>query len=147
MGMYTELHFNCELKKELPSLVTNILQYMVGENDHRPLPPDHPLFQASRWAYMLRMDSFYFNADTHSTLRFCEISNAFYLCIRCNLKNYDSEIEHFLHWIHPFLNSSLNSFLGFLRYEEDDIPTLLFFTEVGIQRITPVIGTKDQNDP
>ena len=75
---------------------------------------------------MLRMDSYYFSADTNSTLRFDDISNAYYLCIRTNLKNYDNEITEFIDWIKPYLNKLDGDFLGFSRYEETEIPNLIY---------------------
>lgn len=130
MGMYTELHFNSELKKTTPVEVLDVLGYMLGEREEKPSDlPEHPLFGTERWQIMLRMDSYYFDADTHSTMRFDEISETFYLCIRCNLKNYDSEIEHFIDWIMPHLDKYDGNFLGFYRYEEDEEPTLIYYEE------------------
>ena len=126
IGMYTELHFNSELKKDTPKEVIEILKYMIGERENSPDLPEHPLFKTERWDYMLRSDSYYFDADTNSTLRFDEISNDYYLCIRCNLKNYSSEIQHFIDWIMPHLDKYEGEFLGFYRYEESEEPTLIY---------------------
>lgn len=127
MGMYTEFHFNVELKKDVPKEVVDALNIMLhsdkGRHDNLP---DHSLFQTDRWWCMLRMDSYYFNADTHSTLRFDNISNAYILCIRCNVKNYNSEIEKFVDWIKPHLADFKGDFLGFSRYEEIETPTLIY---------------------
>lgn len=132
MGMYTELHYNAELKIARQSKVAKILQYMVGDLDEPPAKlPKHPLFKTERWAIMLMMDSYYFDADTRSTLRWDDISNAYYLCIRCNLKNYGSEIEQFIDWIKPYLAVHIDNeeLLGFYRYEEDREPTLIYGEE------------------
>lgn len=130
MGMYTELHFNSELKEETPEKVLAILKFMVGENEEEPkVLPIHPLFQADRWRIMLQTDSYYFDADTHSTLRKDDTSDSYYLCIRCNLKNYDSEIEYFIDWIMPYLAKYDGEFLGFYRYEEHEDPTLIHYKE------------------
>jgi hypothetical protein len=131
MGMYTELHFNSPLKKSTPTHVIDLLKFMLGELDEREFGaelPNHPLFTTDRWSFMLRMDSFYFDADTHSTLRWCDISNQYVLCIRCNLKNYGSEIEKFVDWIMPYLDKFQGDFLGFSRYEETEEPTLIYYT-------------------
>ena len=72
------------------------------------------------------MDSYYFDADTHSTLRFDDISDSYRLCIRCNLKNYSDEIQKFIDWIIPFLDKYEGEFLGFYRYEETEVPTLVY---------------------
>ena len=127
MGMYTELHFNAELKKNTPKSVIDILNYMIGKAEKEPELPDDALFNTSRWVYMLQMDSYYFNADTISTLRFDDISSSYYLCIRCNLKNYDDEIKKFINWINHYLDAHEGEFLGFSRYEETERPTLIYF--------------------
>jgi len=124
--MYTELHFNAELKQDVPKEVIKILQYMIGDIITPVERPQHELFQTYRWDSMLVSDSYYFDADTHSTLRFDEIGKSHYLCIRCNVKNYDNEIEHFIDWIKPYLEKYKNEFLGFYRYEENSNPTLIF---------------------
>jgi hypothetical protein len=130
MGMYTELHYNAELREDVPQSVIDILKFMVGDIEEEPKElPDHELFsEGSRWRYMLQMDSYYFDADTHSTLRYDEIGQAYYLCIRCNLKNYSDEIEHFIDWIEPYLGVYIQTgdFLGFYRYEENNEPTLIY---------------------
>ena len=132
MGMYTALHFNSELNVDKDSMVADILKYMVGETEEMPeMLPDHPLFKTERWGFMLRCDSYYFDEDTISTLRWDKISESYYLCIRCNLKNYDDEIEKFINWIMPYLDvfKQTGDFLGFYRYEEDEQPTLIYATK------------------
>jgi len=126
MGMYTEIHFNSELKENLDKNVIDILQYMLNHSEDKPPLPDHEFFKCSRWDMLFMCDSYYFDADTHSTLRFDDISNAYYLCIRSNLKNYDDEIEKFIDWIQPYLEKFKDDFLGFYRYEESEQPTLIY---------------------
>lgn len=126
MGMYTELHFNSELKKDLPEDVLKTLQYMIDHENEPTDLPEHELFKCDRWTMLFTCDSYYFDADTHSTLRFDEISNAYYLCVRANLKNYDSEIEKFIDWIEPYLKKFEGEFLGFYRYEKNKQPTLIY---------------------
>lgn len=131
MGMYTEFHFNSRLKKDTPKEVIQVLRCMLdadkdGETELSKIP-DHELFKTDRWACMLRMASYYFDADTHSTLRFDTIADQYFLCVRCNLKNYDSEIEKFIDWIKPYLDKYEGNFLGFYRYEETETPTLIYY--------------------
>jgi len=104
MGMYTEIHFNSGLHGDTPSDVIAVLKYMLGDTDGKPSLPGHELFTTTRWPVMLRMDSCYFDADTHSTLRYDDIANNYYLCVRSNLKNYGQEIEKFVDWIMPYLD-------------------------------------------
>ena len=124
MGMYTEFYFNAELKHDTPDDVVAMLRFMLGTSADKPPLPDDPLFSTERWRYMLMCDSAYFDADTHSTLR--ADHNTHFLCIRCNLKNYDHEIQHFVSWISPYLEKDEGDFLGFSRYEETEQPTLIF---------------------
>lgn len=126
MGMYTELHYNAELKRDIPDGVLTILRFMLGGTKQEPETPDHELFGCTRWRGMLRSDSYYFDADTSSTLRYNDISQSYYLCIRCNLKNYSNEIENFVDWIRPYINKQDGDFLGFSRYEESETPTLIY---------------------
>ena len=127
MGMYTEIHFNSELKSDTPEDVINILKYMVGDLENEPeSKQDHELFGDTRWKFMLRCDSYYFDADTHSTLRFDDISNRYYLCVRSNLKNYGNEIENFVEWVKAYLDKTKGEFLGFSRYEETEEPVLIY---------------------
>lgn len=133
MGMYTEIHFNAELKRDTPEDVLSVLRYMVGGAVIPARMPDHPLFSTSRWAYMLTCDSYYFAADSRSTLRGDDIAGCFFLCVRSNLKNYEAEIEKFIDWITPYVDAGDGDFLGFLRYEETEWPTLIHHPN----RLTP----------
>lgn len=133
MGMYTEFHFNVELKKDVPQEVVEVLKFMLGDIVVEPKLPTHPLFETDRWRVMLGMDSYCFHADTHSTLRLEDIGNCYYLCIRCNLKNYNDEIEKFISWITPYLEQFPGDFLGFSRYEETEQPTLIFMEDGDVQ--------------
>lgn len=129
MGMYTELHFNAELRKDTPSEVIELLRWMARTGTdlkRRPETPEHPFFACPRWPVLFTMDSYYFDADTHSTLRYDDIAERYYLCVRSNLKNYDDEIEKFIDWIDLWLAKEPGDFLGFYRYEETEHPTLIY---------------------
>ena len=80
---------------------------------------------------MLRMDSYYFDGDTHSTLRYDDIARQYMLTVRCNLKNYDDEIALFLDWIGPYVSSLDGTFHGYTIYEEDIEPTLIYYKRPG----------------
>ena len=131
--MYTALSFNSRLKEDVSQKIIEILAYMIGDGEDEPTNlPKHPLFGNTRWRHMLRCDSYYFDADTHSTLRYDDIASAWYLCVRSNLKNYDSEIQKFVNWVTPYLDKEDGEFLGFYRYEENVQPTLLFHNKPAI---------------
>lgn len=126
MGMYTEFHYNTELKRNVPDSVIEILRYMLGENKIKPKLHKHDLFGDTRWESMLQSDSYYFSADTHSTLRYDSVSESYCLCVRCNLKNYKNEIALFTDWIRPYIDKYKGEFLGFSRYEESETPELIY---------------------
>ena len=125
MGMYTEFHFNTELKKDTPQSVIDILSFMVGDKKKEPNKPVHEFFECARWKYLFTMDSYYFSADTYSTLRYDDISESYFLCVRSNLKDYDNEIVKFLDFISEYIEDD-EEFLGFYRYEEEKKPTLIY---------------------
>lgn len=140
MGMYTEFHFNVELPKNTPKDIIDILQYMMGDIEKKPHLPDDAFFECERWELLFSCDSYYFAADTHSTLRYDDIGDCWYLCVRSNLKNYDNEIEKFVSWIAPYLESLVYEFLGFYRYEETNRPTLLYMVDSHtIAEVHPVL--------
>lgn len=123
MGMYTEFHFNVELPNTTPIEVLDILHFLVDAGDLPKSLPEHDLFKCTRWRSVLLSDSYYFAADTHSTLR--SERNSWYLCVRSNLKNYEREIEKFVDWIMPWVDAYEGDFLGFHRYEESEDPDLI----------------------
>ena len=51
----------------------------------------------------------------------------YFLNVRCNLKNYYSEIELFLDWLCPYMETE--GFIGYMRYEECDDPVLIYKEE------------------
>lgn len=123
MGMYTELNIGVNLRSDTPQNIIGILQYMLGDVDEVAVT-DHPLFSTPRWDMMLQCDSYYFDGRTDSSMELDDISHRYELNVRCNLKNYDNEIELFLDFIRPYLETV--GFIGYTRYEEDDDPTLIY---------------------
>lgn len=134
MGMYTELNIGVNLSSETPKNIIDILEYMLGDNENDEIETtSHPLFLTDRWRYMLRCDSYYFDSRTDSSMSKDDITKRYELNVRCNLKNYDNEIDFFLNFIQPYLDTY--GFLGYTRYEEYDEPTLIYNTEKGIELI------------
>ena len=126
MGMYTELNIGVSLRSDTPLDVISIIEYMLDIDNMKmcDVPFDHPLFSTERWSFMLLTGSYYFDGRTDSSMVRDDIDNEYKLNVRCNLKNYDDEIDLFLDFIRPYLVTS--GFLGYKRYEEDDDPTLIY---------------------
>lgn len=139
MGMYTQLVIGVELKEGTQPAVIDMLRYMVGDGLLPPLFSHLPqnvacddFFDCSRWGALLRCDSYYFDWDTKFTFNEDTIrgpgKSIWCLTGSSNLKNYSGEIAKFLIWIAPHLDTGgdYKEFLGFLRYEEDVHPTLIY---------------------
>ncbi len=140
MGAYTELNVSMNLKLDRNTM--EVLKVMLGEREMGAdiELPDHPLFKCSqRWNYMLNSDSFYFDHTPGSSLvnkmSWAKEDNMErILNVRCDLKNYENEIELFLKWIYNYATTS--GFVGYMRYEEDSDPTLIYFTDGGVKYAT-----------
>lgn len=124
MGMYTELNIGVNLSQTTPTEVIETIQRMLCSDDAYKPSIEHPLFKTERYHWMLNMDSYYFDGFTNSAIRQDHVSKEWQLDIRCNLKNYSHEIELFLDFIAPYITTS--GFLGYIRYEADELPTLIF---------------------
>jgi len=121
--MYTELIFGAELKTETPIEVINTLKYMVGDIDE----PTNILYKENRNPLM--GSSYYFGVNRPvSKMYYDEISKAWVLSSRANIKNYNDEIEKFLGWIKPFINSGSGNrdMYAIVIYEEQDTPTIYY---------------------
>lgn len=132
MGMYTELVLAVELddnKIDLPFL--QLIDYMISGEGSEPVElPNHDLFKTDRWDFMLRSNSYYFVGKTRSEIINDPISG-YSLEVRCNLKNYDSEIEKFIDWISYYVPEYEKDLAGYYRYEEDRLPIWIFFNKQG----------------
>jgi len=137
MGMFTELVMAAQIKDD-PEVIS-ILEFMLDNNstieDNRGgwdvnNLPDHPLFSTPRWECMLTADSPWFPGKSNSELRFepnYYDGYNYYLSIRCNIKDYDLELELFLDWLSPYIVPE--GFMGYLMYEDSKYPELIFITE------------------
>lgn len=141
MGMYTELNVSMKLKLDRNTM--EVLKVMLGEREMGAdiELPDFSLFKtrSQRWTFMLNCDSFYFDHTPGSSLvnkKSWEEEDDMerILNVRCDLKNYESEIELFLKWIYNYATTS--GFVGYMRYEEDSDPTLIYFTDDGVKYAT-----------
>ena len=136
MGMYTHLVLNVTFEEDTPQEVIDTIRYMVGDTDVEPSKQNHKLFECDRWAFCLRCDSAYFMGCTSTS--FENKFGTWYLTVNSNCKNYSSEYQRFLDYIRPYI--AYKEFLGFIRYEEYDHPTLIYNTYDGIEYFCPEIN-------
>lgn len=126
METYTELVMGVTLKQETPDIVIHVLKYMMVSTVKfkPPVLPDHPLFETRNWKSMLHSDSSRFGGFTHSEKKWDKAYEVWKVNIRCNLMNYDNEIEKFWDWLVPHINT--RGFVGYWRCEKDEHPIPLF---------------------
>lgn len=126
MGMYTELIFGAELKKDTPNQVIEALKYMIGETKEKP--SDFPL-PDGRCEWLFQGGSYYFAINNSVTKMWLhDIDKQWHISTRSNIKNYESEIETFLEWIKPYIDSGSGGrdLYAITIYEEQDTPTLYY---------------------
>ena len=126
MGMYTELIFGASLKKDTPETVINALKYMIGEAEEKPL--DFPL-PDGRCESLFQYGSYYFAINEPvKRMWLDEVDKEWHISTRSNLKNYESEIETFLEWIKPYIESGSGNreMYAIVLYEEFDEPTIYY---------------------
>jgi hypothetical protein len=114
------------LKSDVPAGVIAKLKEMCG-GPECDVVIEHPLFNTSRWREMFQRSSAYFDAPNRRSSEYDAVSNQWTLSVMSNFKNYDDEIQEFLHWIHPYLDKDDGDFLGYFRYEECESPTFVFY--------------------
>lgn len=127
MGCFTEINVNFDLVKDTPKDVIDIMHYLILSNENETKPsvlPKHEFFECDRWDSVACCSSYYFDRLSNSKMEYNEISKTYRVSIRTDLKNYDSEIEKFLDWLLPYINS--NGFIGYKRHEDMDNPTLIY---------------------
>lgn len=122
--MYTELIFGAELKKDTPNDVIETLRYMIGEIEEKPKNSPFESFRNP-----LLGGSFYFAVSTAvSKMWQEEVDKSWRISTRANIKNYYGEIENFLEWIKPWINSGSgnNDMYAIVIYEESNEPTIYY---------------------
>lgn len=132
MGMYTELIFGAELKKDTPKEVIDVLKYMIKDTDIIVPTPKHKFFSCARWRILFTCTSYYFGvSDSFNKLWFDKISDTWKISTRSNIKNYDGDIQEFLDWIKPYINrgSGDREFYTIVCYEEQEEPTIYYLRE------------------
>jgi len=123
--MFTELIFGAELKKDTPKEIIDCLEYMIGENENEP--KNFPFYGWTR--YMLRNGSYYFAINRPvSKMWFDKITQSYHISTRSNFKNYDGNVEEFLEWIKPYIDSGSgsNDMYAIVTYEEQEVPDIYY---------------------
>lgn len=129
MGMYTELIFGASLNKDTPAQVINALKYMLGETQEKPA--DFPL-PDGRCEWLFQGGSYYFAiSGSVNKMWLDEVDNCWRIYTRSNIKNYEDEIETFLEWIKPYIESGSGNreMYAITIYEDSETPDIYYLNE------------------
>ena len=116
MGMYTEIYVNVDLKPETPEEILSVLRAMCTKE--QPIKPH-------KWQYMFNNGSCYVPQTYCANLTYHPESNIWSLLGKGDIKNYDQEIEQFFAWLMPWIKGDNGDFIGYVRYEENQLPDLI----------------------
>jgi len=124
MGMYTEIFVNVDLKKGVPEDVLGTLRVMTGEGAFDEENWEYP----SLWTMLFSDCSYYTPRTSCAELKWDEIAGCHSLIGKGDIKNYGGEIQAFFEWIAPHVAAYKDerTFIGYMRYEEAEVPTLVF---------------------
>ncbi len=123
MGMYTELIFGASFKEGTPKEVIDTIKYLVDYGE-KPVPC---LFDMDR--NPLGGGSYYFGVSSPvKKFWYDEIGRSWILSSRSNIKNYNDEIEKFLEWIKPYIDtgSGNRDMYAVVIYEDESEPTIYY---------------------
>ena len=127
MGMYTELVLKFEINDNVSEDVRNIFEFLFGDEEVvLPTLPEHEFFKAPRWQYIGRCSSFYHHPESVRSWFKADYSGN-HVFVRADLKNYDKEIQKFLGWAKPYISPATGNCLGWIWYEEWDVPELIIW--------------------
>lgn len=124
MGMYTELKLHVKLCANTPRDVMDILNWLLGMGEEKPQQmPDHPYFLCERADIVLCGGSSYFEWKQPTLTK---LADGWELKAHSSIKNYDSDYEHFLDWIKPYVCDGMlyNNTYATTLYEESETPTV-----------------------
>lgn len=117
MGMYTEVFFRGEIRRDAPAELVDWLNSIVNDPTGEHLPYDgHEFFNRPRWELVFNCSSAYF--PTRGAKFGKSYFDADELFVHASLKDYDGEIAAFFDWIAPFVEGAPGDFLGYSLYED-----------------------------
>ena len=119
MGTYTEIYVNVDLKEDVPFDVINVLHAMSSDV-HSSILDTKP----RRWRWLFRNGSYYTPTTYCSILSFNETLKRYSFLGKGDIKNYEGEIEAFFGWLNPHIDAVPGEFIGYMRREDEKLPTL-----------------------
>lgn len=136
MGIYTHFVINVNLRKNTPQEVIDTLLYLSSQSLYNPINENHQLYYMyGEEKLIFTGHSGVFDGDSYCLFFFDEVQEEWKLTINSSMKNYDREYQKFLDYIQPYIAMEFEEhqkFLGFMRDETQDAPTLIYNTRNGI---------------
>lgn len=135
MGMYTELIFGASIKKDAPKEVINTLHYLVnGKKIYEDVEIEKSVTDSRN--VINGGGSYYFGVcNGVAKMWFDDIRKEWVVSARHNIKNYKDEIETFLEWIKPFIESGSGSrnMYAIKISEEQSEPTIYYLYDANME--------------
>ncbi len=130
MGAYAELMLACDLKKEAPQEVINILSYLCTPFDQRPefvVKPDHWFFQQADWLMIGGDPTGHLPGDNIAKLTRDVFTSLYRFTFRAKIRGGEDLIFSFVHWLAPY--SYTEAFVGYTQSPQTtaEIDLLYFF--------------------
>ena len=124
--MYTQLVLNVTLQADTPEDVIETIQYMTNNRARLPrYRRYHELYDTRKWNKCLMSDSEVFMG--HNTTSFCRLHHAYSLSVNASCAVFDDEYQKFVDFIGPYISQC--GFIGYIMFEEDEMPTMIFKDE------------------
>ena len=138
MGMYTEMILGCSFKETLPKVCVDALLYVI-----RNLEPTENKEEVEKFIkeydleYLMFGSSYYFGVcRSNQKFWYDQIRKEWVISVRSNIKNYDGQIQKFLEYLKPYVDSGSGYQLdvyAYVQYEEARFPTI--YTLFGVYKI------------
>ena len=137
MGMYTEILLTCDLVEDTRKDIVNWLSAMIDYNsileDVGEKAPNE--MTSTRFRNGLLGGSYYFYGQPMMEFDYDDISKTHHLTVLTNIKNYENDIERFINMLTPYIKAWEGDMLGYVRYEEDRLPTVMMWNGNEIEYI------------
>jgi hypothetical protein len=135
--MYTEMLLTCDLKRDTRKDIIEWLEAMVDDSkewdDVEKLSPNEMV--RTRFREGLLGGSYYFYGQPMMEFEYDQISKTYHLTVLTNIKNYENDIGRFINMLTPYIKALKEDMLGYIRYEEDRLPTVMMWNGNEIEYI------------
>ena len=127
MGMYTEFIFGCSLSKNTPKVCIDALNYIINNDEVALTPEVQEFINKYDLERLFLSTSYYFGAASPvNKFHWDDIGNAYQISTRSNLKNYENQIQTFLEYIKPYVESGSGEYdiYAYVHFETLCFPTI-----------------------